>query len=275
MHDHDHDDEPSENFSSAPLPFAQTPDLSFPDETPPPRPKTQKFPTGMLFGAFAGLLLGAVAAGACCWVVDENEFLWHGALVGAVIGPVGAAAIGVRERKARGDFVRPDIATITGVIYGLFPALLILFGGSGGIRGRFSGVLLLGAGCAGPMAGLLIGALLDRAYEASRGKLWRPALGFGLVSFAACIGILVLMARAAAGPDPDELAAAARSIILWEWRKDPDLQDAKIRKITLAHDHGKVYSGSFDAKIDGQVARFKLTVFVQGGDIEVRWLPMD
>jgi hypothetical protein len=45
------------------------------------------------------------------------------------------------------------------------PALLILLGGIGIVRGKFSGLLVLGAACAGPMAGMLVGAVVDRFYE--------------------------------------------------------------------------------------------------------------
>jgi hypothetical protein len=271
-----HDRDYSESITSSPAPVAQPPDMQLSDELVQPRLQRHgNSPAGMFFGALAGLLLGAVAAGACCWVVGQDEFFWHGTLAGAVIGPLGGAAIGVRERKTRGDLIRPDIAAIIGVAYGLLPALLIVLGGVGLVRGKLSGLLLIGAGFAGPMSGLLIGGILDRAYEARRRKSWRAALGFGLVGSAAAIGILLLIARASSGPDPEELVAPTRSAILREWRKDPELQGVKIRNLTLARDSGNRYSGFFDAIIDGQALRHTVTVTVHDADIEVRWAPLD
>src|SRR5262245_58717163 len=80
---------------------------------------------GTVFGAFAGLLLGALLIGICGWLAG---FLWPGVLIGAIIGPVGGAVIGYVERTRRGDLVRPDIATIIGLAYGLLPSLLIVLG---------------------------------------------------------------------------------------------------------------------------------------------------
>lgn len=245
------------------------------DALQPGKPGPRILSPGMLFGGFVGLLMGALVGGACCWLALVTEFLWQGALIGAMIGSLGGAIIGVKERKARGDFGRPDIATIICVVYGLVPAILILLLGIGLVRGSFSGYLFLGAISGGPMVGLLLGAILDRAYEASLQKSWGAALGFGVAGVTAYSGIAFVIVTAPAGPDTKVLAAEARSLILREWQKKPELRGATIQNVTLVHKGGKLYTGFVDATIGGQAERLSVEVIVEGGTLELTLKPMN
>jgi hypothetical protein len=259
-----------ESFTSVPVPVSR-------HEAPPFAPSAPKppIPAGLIFGALSGSLLGAVTATACAFFIDLSDWLGQAALIGAAAGPVGGGIIGVWERKKRGNLVRLDIATMVGAIYGLFPALLVVLGFFDVVRGAFSLYAVVGTTFIGPMTGLLIGAILDRGYEASRRRSCVAAIGFSLTGVAACVGLVWLIARIDTAPDPKEIGAEARTLILQKWRENPDLSDARIRKITLTHIGGKVYEGTFSAKIGADVQRFKLKVTLVNEAIAAEWQPVD
>jgi len=233
--------------------------------------KSRLVPRGQIFGALVGMLMGALTGMAVCWLLGLYDAQWEGVLAGAVIGTVGGTIIGIKERKSRGDLVRPDIATFICVGYGLLPALLILLQGVGAVRGRLSGYVLFGAAFAGPMAGLLIGAFLDRAYEASRRKSWGVVLRFGIAGMVAWFGLGLLVHRMMQGPDPDDLAKEVRSFLVREWRKRPELESVKIQKVSLVRVRNMEYAGLVDALEAGQVAQFSIRVTVEGQGFMVEW----
>jgi hypothetical protein len=223
---------------------------------------------GLVFGAFVGLLMGPLVGEACSWLAGRDDLLWTGILIGAGLGPFGGAVIGVAERKLRGNLVRPDIATMIGICFGVLPGLLSI--SPGFVCGLFEVMII------GPILGGLVGAILDRAHEANRKKFWWTALRFFVTGLAACIGIGLLMIKMPLGPDQTELAQAAESRILKEWRKDPELRDATIHKVTLVRKTGKDYSGFVEATIGGRPTRFALKVKVhEGGLAWLEWTPAD
>jgi hypothetical protein len=226
---------------------------------------------GTVFGAFVGMTMGAVTGAACCWLTGLFDFFWHGVLIGTLAGPFAGALIGLKERKARGDLVRADIATLICVVFSLLPALLIGLQGVSAVRGRFSGYSLLGPVFAGPMAGLLIGGILDRAFEAGLKKSWGVALAFAGAGVAICIGILCLIDAAAYGPDPNEVSRETRALITSEWSKNPEVRDAKIHNLTLVRRGRTTYTGFADVTFAGQPGRLILEVLVEGGMLEVSW----
>jgi MFS family permease len=230
----------------------------------------------VFFGAFAGLLLGAFFGGAACWLIGQDDFLWHGALAGAGIGPFGGMVLAVVERLVRGAFVRPDYATHIGVVYGLPSSLFLLLGGFGQVRGKASGYLLAGLVCIGPILGLMLGALLDRAYEAGLNQSWRGALKFGVVGVAAVAGILLLLDLTSRGPEPEVVATEVEYLVLKEWHKQPDLQATTIQKVILERTGRKSYAGFLEAMIGKRAERFRLTVTVENSETFVWELqPLD
>src|SRR5258708_7806962 len=100
-------------------------------------------PRGVFFGAIVGLLVGAAAGGTCCWLVEQNQFVWLGAIIAAVIGFCGGGLIGARQMRDPRKAASPDIATYICVLYALFPAGIVLLGGLGWVVGKFSGYLVL------------------------------------------------------------------------------------------------------------------------------------
>jgi MFS family permease len=237
--------------------------------------KPRLVPRGQFFGAMVGMLMGALTGMAMCWLLGLYDAEWEGVLAGAVIGTLGGTIIGIKERKSRGDLVRPDIATFICVGYGLLPALLILLQGVGAVRGRLSGYVLFGAAFAGPMAGLLIGAFLDRAYEASRRKSWGVVLRFGIAGMVAWFGLGLLVHRMMQGPDPDDLAKEVRSFLVREWRKRPELESVKIQKVSLVRVRNMEYAGLVDALEAGQGVQFSIRVVVEGQGFIVEWKQLE
>src|SRR3989442_227881 len=144
---------------------------------------------GTVFGALAGIPLGGLVSAVCCWLTDFGDYAWEGALVGALLGLGGGAGIGFLERTIRGDLLNPEIATIISGIFGLLVALLLLAGLGEDVAGKFRAFLFLGILCAGPAGGLLVGAFLDRAPEASRQGSWGWAIGFAGFAIVACAGV--------------------------------------------------------------------------------------
>jgi hypothetical protein len=122
-------------------------------------------PQGVFFGASVGMLVGAAAGWACCWLVEANKFAWLGAIIAAVVGFCGGGLIGARQMRDPRKAASPDIATYICVLYALFPAGIVLLGGLGWVVGKFSGYLVLATAFGIPMVASLIGAVLDRAYE--------------------------------------------------------------------------------------------------------------
>jgi hypothetical protein len=125
------------------------------------------------------------------------------------------------------------------------------------------------------MAGLLIGAFWDRAYEAGQRKSWATALVFGLAGLGAWFGVALFVHRTIQGPDPDDLARDVRTLLVREWRKRPAMEGAKIQSVSLVRTRNMEYSGLVDAMKEGQRIRFHITVKVEGQDFFVDWIPVD
>ena len=80
---------------------------------------------------------------------------------------------------------------------------------------------------------------------------------------ALCIFVVVVFHR----PDPEELAAQVKPLILREWQKNPLMAEATIRDIVLVHKGGNTYTGYVDAAIRGQRVRLRLEVVYDRGNI--------
>lgn len=148
-------------------------------------PPLRRVPAGLIFGAYAGMLLGGLAGSACCWVTGNSDLLAKGASIGAVVGVVVGGMVGYFERKRRGDLVRPDIASYVGIVFGLIVgAVALSVSGS-----EFLPVAVFYLTFLAPMAGTFLGGVLDRSYEARRiGAFWRSLI-FGGIAVALVAGL--------------------------------------------------------------------------------------
>ncbi|MBX9625225.1 MAG: hypothetical protein K2X82_15570 [Gemmataceae bacterium] len=68
-------------------------------------------------------------------------------------------------------------------------------------------------------------------------------------------------------PDPKELAAEVKPLILKKWREKPELHSATIQDVTLVHKGGNTYTGLVNATIDGKTEWLKLEVIHDGQTI--------
>jgi hypothetical protein len=121
------------------------------------------------------------------------------------------------------------------------------------------------------MAGLLIGGILDRAFEASLKKSWGVALAFAGAGVAICIGIACLIDAVAYGPDAKEVSREAKALITSDWSKNPEARDAKIHNVTLVRRGCTTYTGFADVTFAGHPGRRILEVLVEGGMVEMSW----
>jgi hypothetical protein len=227
-----------------------------------------------IYGGFAGLVMGTLAGEGCFWLSGEAERLASGALIGAGIGSLVGALMGIAHRMIRGPFVRPSIATITGILSGLSPSLIAAIFIQNG-NGLLVGGDLVEPLVCGPFLGLFIGALFDRAFDASHGQSWSKALAITTITVAVCGSLGGFMVLKPFGPNPNDLAKTAKSMILSKWREDPKMRNTTIESVTLARKIGAHYTGFFDATIDGWPQRFRLSVSTYGETIGVTWEPAD
>ena len=229
-------------------------------------PQKRTRSAGTLFGFLAGIPFGMLTAAVSCWIVDDGDF-WRIALYGAIIGSLGGAVIGFSERTLRGELARPDIATFIGATFGLLPAILIL-----GLSNGFAGRLFIGILFAGPMAGLLIGAVYDRIFEAIMQKSWSSAIGFAICGVGLCVGGVFLI-DAYGGPDPKKVAQDAQKLIAEHWAIDPGMEGVKIDAIKLTHRENRTFTGIMDVSVHGREMQYDVEVEVRRGTIKPRWIP--
>lgn len=104
-------------------------------------------------------------------------------------------------------------------------------------------------------------------------KSWGAPLAIaigGVLAYLAVVCLIAMAAYAATAaysPDPNELAAEVKLLILQEWQMKPELRGATIQKVMLVHKGGKVYTGFVDATLDGQSERLALEVTFDRGTI--------
>jgi hypothetical protein len=188
-----------------------------------------------------------------------------------LVGLPGGMVIGTLERWYRGYLARPDTATYVCVAYGCAAAFLVVPGG-GLVTGRLSAMLFLGMIFAGPAVGLLIGAMLDRSYEASFKKHTGESLRYGFAATAVTAGILYGLALATRPADPKVVAEAVRAVIQWQWSGKPELRGARVRDVSLSYEGDGAYEGFAYAIIGGETVRLRLKVVY---DDQIRELSVD
>ena len=99
-------------------------------------------------------------------------------------------------------------------------------------------------------------------------KSWGcAAWGIGVGAASMYIVAVLCIVMAGYSPDPNELAAEVKPMILQQWQNRPELRGATIQNVTLVHKHGKVYAGFVDATMGGQSERLALEVVYDRGSI--------
>jgi hypothetical protein len=230
---------------------------------------------GVVFGGAVGAVFGALLGGGAVRLAGELDYAWRGFLFGGLAGFPAGAAIAAVERWIRGRFSRPDVATHVGAVLGLLPAVLMLFAAAGAVRGVMTFFLALGLVFVGPMLGMLIGALFDRAVEASQRAAWFTSLKFFLAAILVCGGLAYAISRPPAGPDLKSLTNRVRAVIIHEIRADPGHEDTSVDGFSLNHDGDNRYSGTMEVSLKGRIDRFRVTVTVQDEFFEWKITPLE
>lgn len=244
-------------------------------DTNSPTPLASRRPlTGVVFGAVVGMLSGAPVAAGYCWLLGVPEYRWQGAIWGAALGPVGGALIGWRGRQSTSDPPTTNIATLICTIYGLLPALVLIFA-AGLAASLFSVLILVGLFFVAPMFGFLLGALFDRAYEEAHKRFQGKALAFASAGALICLGVTYACVTTMPGPHPEELAKKVQPLILREWRKHDELRGATIQSILLTTENGREFSGLVEATIGGQPERLRVQVSVYSNVVSWKLEPLD
>jgi hypothetical protein len=223
-----------------------------------------------LFGALAGIPIGALIGGVCCWLVDYGDYAWYGAACGAAIGFAAGAITGMAEHLIRGELVKPDIATHLGFLLGLFPTALLFLGFGAAPGGRFSGYLCIGGLCAGPMGGLLVGAMLDRVHDALGTRSWTTVTGFTLASLAICLGPLYLI-QGYSDPDPKMISRETRKLMAERFSFDPEWKGARIHKLELEHQGDRIYTGIAEITLHDRPRRLDVESHIRLGELKASW----
>ena len=98
-------------------------------------------------------------------------------------------------------------------------------------------------------------------------KSWGRPLLIGVAGIGAYFAVVLFFVVAVYKPDPNELAAEIKPLILQEWQKRPELSNATIQSVTLVHQGGNIYTGFIDATLDSKTERLMLEVTHDGGTI--------
>jgi hypothetical protein len=87
--DIDHQIQPQPDPGTRLMPSEGVIDTSQEDGLPQNRTRRpRQWLAGLIFGAIVGLLMGALVGVTCCLLGGLSDFVWHGLLLGAVIGPL-------------------------------------------------------------------------------------------------------------------------------------------------------------------------------------------
>jgi hypothetical protein len=261
---------PVESISATPI---------VPEDAPPAsEPPLRKMPWelflhGALFGAFVGLFIGALSGAAFCWMVDDNDHLWVGAAIGVVAGLVGGMLTGGIERWRRGDFVRPDLATMIGGIFGLAVAIVAFVNGMASVRGNLTMFGLVGMAMVFPTAGILIGGLFDRSFEAAQNSKRRDAAVYCVFALSASLGLFWLMLTYPTGTSAEDLVRPLSGLIYTEIREEPEMRKAVVKNIVLVRNGNRDYAGTFEIVVEGRTTRYRVEAQLNDEILSATWHP--
>lgn len=232
----------------------------------PPRP-----PISGPLAAVVGTPLGMTSGAATCYVAGEWDQMLLSVVLGAAFGAVVGIAIVAVSRLRTGEGPRQDVGAAAGFIVGLSPAMLIVFK----LGGELSGMLVAGAAFVGPMIGLLLGALLDRATDELRDRRRGAAALFGAAGVGLCAGLVSWIDSGAYGKPPEEVAGIVRELITDSWSEDPQMEGAVVERLRIRRDGRRSYRGTFTTAIAEFDVPFEVQAWDDGDAIRVEWEPAE
>jgi MFS family permease len=215
--------------------------------------------------------LGMAAGAATCYVLGEWDQMQLSVVLGAALGAVVGIAIVAVSRLRTGEGPRQDVGAAAGFIVGLSPAMMIVFK----LGGELSGMLVAGAAFVGPMIGLLLGALLDRATDELRDGRWGAAVLFGGLGVGLCSGLVSWIDSGAYGKPPEEVATIVQELIAESWSEDPLMEGAIVDKLQLRREGRRSYRGTFTTAIAEFDMPFTVQAWDDGDAVRVEWEPAE
>jgi hypothetical protein len=223
----------------------------------------------MAFKAFAGLLMGAPTGAACCWLTEMFDQFWLHVAIGAAAGAFIGLILGFRAPKVQKPPARLNLASNLCASYGVLLSLLLFVQCAGGIQGKQSGMVFIGFLFAGPLAGLLLGGILDRAFEEFKMRKQFLAIGTTFIAIAASASTIVLFDWLCYGPDTEFIASRIETMVVSEFELRREIKKARIQHLDV-HRNGRFgYVGSFDATFDGQPKRMTFEAMIEDGRLSL------
>lgn len=232
----------------------------------PPRP-----PISAALAAVIATPLGMSAGAATCYVVGEWDQMQLSVVLGAAFGAFAGIAVVTVCRLRTGEAPRQDAGAAIGFIVGLLPAMTIVLK----LGGELSGVLVVGAAFVTPMAGLLLGAVLDRATDEFRDRRWGAAVLFGAAGVGLCSGLVSWIDSGAYGKPPEEVARIVRDLITDSWSEDPQMEGAVVERLRIHRDGRRSYRGTFTTAVSGFDVPFEVEAWDEGDVVRVEWEPAE
>lgn len=118
-----------------------------------------------VFGAISGAILCALTALATSAIFQLPRPALHVALAGSIVGALIGCIVGVVHYDKRKAFDTSELGVRLGIAFAVLPSLILFVNAIGFATGRGTIRLVVAAGFAGVMAGLIAGGMLDRVYE--------------------------------------------------------------------------------------------------------------
>jgi MFS family permease len=226
---------------------------------------------GTVFSLFAGLVLGATLGAVIPWLTDQFLFFWLGVSLGAFTGAGVGWLLGAAYRARWSKSTRAHLGTVLGVTYGIIPSLLLVALGTRELRGLNSGYVLMGCLFAGPMVGLILGGILDRAFEEWQRNHRRLARRFGLTAMAVALLSIGFFDWLAQGPAPEALGNRVKQMLVSHWQERYGRHLTNFRPIELKRKGRMEYEGEADALVDGKSIHLTLEILLEDGTIKLSW----
>lgn len=226
-------------------------------------------PVPIALAAALGCPLGAIFGAATSYASGMWDDFWTGVLLGALIGPlVGTLVARIRHARSGTAGCR-DIGAITGVVLGLVPAAVILLK----LVGAVGPMLIAGSALISPTAGLLLGALFDRAIDEWRNRQVGATIFFSFLGLGICSALISGLNSISYGPAPEKIADIVHDVVVTDYREDPLVRDVVVKDVRAVRDGRRTYTGTFQAIINNAAEEYEFHAQDDGDVTTVEWAP--
>lgn len=209
------------------------------------------------FGAISGVTMGGLAGAACCLVVGYFDFFEACVLAAVVVGVlVGLIWESVRHTAEDGTAATINFSKL-GVAFGLIPTVCLTLAIVTRTVGKL-GILLTPVGW---VTGMLLGAILDRAYQDAGNRKWLTTIAAVAVHVAiTCCLVTLVDAMCNYGPEPGEVCRKLSWQIVAKMNGENQQADFLVDDIQLTRTGRRSYSGFVDVTRHDEQERLSLRV---------------